>query len=61
LRWIVTAILIGHHVSEIAEELIFYGADRVIIADDPIVKEYRTETHTAIIVEQALKENRRYC
>jgi electron transfer flavoprotein alpha subunit len=30
----VTAILIGHNVSEIAEELIFYGADRVIIADD---------------------------
>jgi len=52
----VTAILIGHNVSEIAEELIFYGADRVIIADDPIVKDYRTETHTEIIVEQALKE-----
>jgi len=52
----VTAILIGHNVSEMAEELIFYGADRVIIADDPIVKEYRTETHTDIIVEQALKE-----
>jgi len=52
----VTAILIGHNVSEMAEELIFYGADRVIIADDPLVKEYRTETHTEIIVEQALKE-----
>ena len=52
----VTAILIGHNVSEIAEELIFCGADRVIIADDPLVKEYRTETHTEIIVEQALKE-----
>jgi len=52
----VTAILIGHNVSEMAEGLIFYGADRVIIADDPIVKDYRTETHTEIIVEQALKE-----
>jgi electron transfer flavoprotein alpha subunit len=52
----VTAILMGHNVSEIAEELIFYGADRVIIADDPLVKEYRTETYTEIIVEQALKE-----
>jgi len=52
----VTAILIGHNVSEMAEELIFYGADRIIIADDPIVKEYRTETHTEIIVEQAVKE-----
>jgi electron transfer flavoprotein alpha subunit len=52
----VTAILIGHNVSEIVEDLIFYGADRVIIADDPIVKNYRTETHTEIIVEQAVKE-----
>jgi electron transfer flavoprotein alpha subunit len=52
----VTAILIGHNVSKIAEELIFYGANKVIVADDAIVKEYRTETYTAIIVEQALKE-----
>jgi len=52
----VTATLIGHNISEIAEKLIFYGADRVIIADDPIVKEYRTEPYTEIIVEQALKE-----
>ena len=52
----VTALLIGHNVSEIAEELIFYGADRVIVADDPVVKDYRTEPYTEIIVEQALKE-----
>jgi electron transfer flavoprotein alpha subunit len=52
----VTAILIGHNVSEIAEELIFYGADKVIVADDSIGKEYRTEPYTKIIVEQVLKE-----
>ena len=52
----VTAILIGHNVSEIAEELIFYGADRIIIADDPLAKDYRTEIYKEIIVEQALKE-----
>jgi len=45
----VTAILIGRHVSEIAEELIFSGADRVIIADDAIFKDYRTEVYTEII------------
>ena len=52
----VTAILIGHNVSEMAEELIFYGADRVIIADDPIAKDYRTEIYKEIIVGQAVKE-----
>jgi electron transfer flavoprotein alpha subunit len=52
----VTAFLIGDGVSEIAQELIYYGADRVIIADDPITQEYRTEVYTDIIVKQALKE-----
>ncbi|RLB27783.1 MAG: electron transfer flavoprotein subunit alpha [Deltaproteobacteria bacterium] len=53
---VVTAILIGQNVTEMAEELIFYGADRVIIADDPIAKDYRTEINTDIIFEQVLKE-----
>lgn len=52
----VTAILIGEGVSSITEELIHYGADRVIIADDPIAKDYRTEVYTDIIVEQVLRE-----
>ena len=52
----VTAIIIGEGVSGIAEEMIYYGADRVIIADDPIAKDYRTEIYTDIIVEQVLKE-----
>ena len=56
LRADVTAIIIGEGVSGIAEEMIYYGADRVIIADDPIAKDYRTEVYTDIIVEQVLKE-----
>ncbi|UCG63612.1 MAG: electron transfer flavoprotein subunit alpha/FixB family protein [Deltaproteobacteria bacterium] len=52
----VTALLIGEEVSGIAQELIYYGANRVIIADDPVAKDYRTEVYTDIIVEQALKE-----
>ena len=51
----VTAILIGDGVSGQAEELIHFGADRVIIADDPVAKDYRTEVFTQVIVEQALK------
>jgi len=52
----VTAILIGEGVSEMAEELIYYGADRVVIADDSIAKDYRTEVYTDIIIEQVLRE-----
>ena len=50
----VTALLIGDDVSTIAQELISFGADRVIVAEDPVAKEYRTEVYADIIVEQAL-------
>jgi len=53
----VNAILIGENVTAMAEELIGYGADRVIIADDPVCKHYRTEVYTDIISERALREN----
>jgi electron transfer flavoprotein alpha subunit len=51
-----TAFLIGESVGDLAKELIFYGADRVIVADDPILKDYGTELYTDIISEQAMKE-----
>jgi len=51
-----TAFLIGESVGDLAKDLIFYGADRVIVADDPILKDYGTELYTAIISEQAMKE-----
>ncbi len=51
-----TAFLIGESVCQLARELIFYGADRVILADDPMLKDYGTELYTDIISEQAMKE-----
>jgi len=51
----ITAILIGESVSELAKELIYWGADTVIVADDPIAGAYRTEVYTRIIADQALK------
>jgi len=52
LRVEVTALLIGDQVSGHAEELIHRGADRVIVADVPLAREYRTEVYTHIIVDQ---------
>jgi electron transfer flavoprotein alpha subunit len=51
-----TAFLIGESVGDLAKALIFYGADRVILADDPMLKDYETELYTAVISEQAMKE-----
>ena len=42
----VTAVLIGYEVAGLADELAAYGADRVVIADDPELKDYRTEPYT---------------
>ena len=41
----VTAVLIGSGVKELADSLAVYGADRVLVVDDPELKEYRTEPY----------------
>ena len=42
----VAAVLIGSDVKGLADELAAYGADKVIVVDDPELKEYRTEPYT---------------
>ena len=41
----VTAVLIGSGVKGLADELAEYGADKVIVVDDPELKDYRTEPY----------------
>lgn len=41
----VTAVLIGSGVKNLADELAEYGADKVIVVDDPELKDYRTEPY----------------
>lgn len=45
----VTAVLIGENMAELAQTLVEYGADRVIVADDPELKYYRTEPYTQVL------------
>ena len=42
----VTAVLFGFEVKSLANNLAAYGADRIIIVDDPALKEYTTEPYT---------------
>ena len=42
----VTAVLLGSGVKGLADKLAEYGADRVIVVDDPELKDYRTEPYT---------------
>lgn len=46
------AIVVGEELSLLAKELICWGADAVIVADDPLAGVYRTEVYTRIIADQ---------
>ena len=41
----VTAVLVGSSVKDLADQLAEYGADKVIVVDDPQLKDYRTEPY----------------
>lgn len=45
----VTAILVGYQVKNLADKLAEYGADKVIVVDDPELKDYRTEPYAHAI------------
>ena len=42
----VTAVLLGSGIKGLADQLAEYGADKVIVVDDPELKDYRTEPYT---------------
>lgn len=47
----VTAVLVGSEVKDLCTELAEYGADRIIVVDDPELKEYRTEPYAHALAE----------
>lgn len=47
----VVAILLGDRVEDLAQELISYGADYVVYADSPLLKDYTTEGYTAVVAD----------
>ena len=42
----VVAVLPGYQIADKAQSLIAHGADRVLVADKPILKEYSTKPYT---------------
>ena len=51
----VVAVLLGSGIKEKAQTCIAYGADKVIVVDDPELKEYLTEPY-ALALTQIIKE-----
>jgi electron transfer flavoprotein alpha subunit len=50
-----TAVLLGYQVEHLTEELIAYGADKVILIDDPELHNFSDQTYTKGFVEVAKK------
>ncbi len=49
------SVLLGHNIKDKAQELAKYGADKVIVADDPRLEKYTTDAYVSVIA-QLVKE-----
>lgn len=45
----VTAVILGHEVEALAKDAVAYGADRVLVADDPRLKDFRPEPYATVL------------
>jgi electron transfer flavoprotein alpha subunit len=51
----VWAVICGYEIDELAEVVIQHGADRVLLADDPQLEDYRTQPYCRVIKDLAGK------
>jgi electron transfer flavoprotein alpha subunit len=47
-------VLLGHKVDHLAKESIARGADEVLLADDPVLAQYRTDPYTRVVTQMVL-------
>jgi electron transfer flavoprotein alpha subunit len=50
-----SAVLIGSGISSLAQEAIAYGADKVYVVDDPLLKDYQTDAYV-LVMEKVAKQ-----
>ena len=44
-----SAVLVGSDVSGLAQETIAYGADKAYVVDDPLLKDYQTDSYVSVM------------
>ena len=54
-----SALVAGSGAAHIAAEAITYGADKVYVVDDPLLKDYRTDAYVAVVEKVAKQANPR--
>lgn len=52
-----TAILLGNNIDNLANELIYYGADEVVVVNDPALDVFVTEPYTKALVNVINERN----
>ena len=50
-----SAVLVGSGVSNLAQEAIAFGADKVYVVDDPLLQDYQTDSY-ASVMEKVVKQ-----
>jgi electron transfer flavoprotein alpha subunit len=55
LGYEVVGLVMGHNVAELADQVISHGADRVLLADDPQLADYRTLPYARVAIAEAKK------
>lgn len=45
------AVVLGRNVSDVAKQAIACGADRVLLAEHPLLETYNTDAHTSVMVQ----------
>ncbi len=44
-------VILGENVENLAKEAIYYGADKVLLYDDPVLKEYRNDSYAKVLTD----------
>lgn len=50
-----TAVVLGHNIQDIADNLLSYGADKVLACDNKFLSHYSTDAYTKVICDLALE------
>ena len=50
-----SAVLVGSGISNLAQEAIAFGADKVYVVDDPLLQDYQTDSYVSVM-EKAAKQ-----
>jgi electron transfer flavoprotein alpha subunit len=50
-----SAVLVGSGIKNLAQEAITFGADKVYVVDDPLLKDYQTDSYV-VVMEKVVKQ-----